>query len=316
MLLLTEREVAALLDIESALKVVERAELARGSGRAENRPRQRVSTAGTTLHVLPAAIGDHLGLKAYTTGTEGREFWLLLFGADGGLEAMMGAEAMGQMRTGAASGVATRHLSREDSRTVGIIGSGYQARTQLEAVCAVRSITNVKAWSRTRENLLRFCREMTAQLGIDVVPANDARAAVGNCDIVITVTSAAEPVLEGAWLAPGTHLNIAGSNRAENREVDDETIARANLIVVDDLEQARIESGDLIHAVNSGAFEWQRVAELGSVLTQGSCPREGEVDISLFKSHGVGLWDVALGAYVYEVASARQSGRTVDHVRE
>lgn len=310
-LFLSESDVASLLTVPDAIRVLEEAIREQGEGRATNAPRQRVTAGRTTLHVLPAAVpsAGSLGLKAYTTGPGGARFWLLLFGDGGELLAFMEADRLGQARTGAASGVATRHLSRAESSGVGVIGTGYQARTQLEAVCAVREITRVRAWSRTRENAERYCREMSARLGIPVEPADTAQGAVEGADIVITMTNAREPVLRGEWLAEGAHLNVAGSNRATHREVDAATFGGADLIVTDDLDQARVESGDLIEAVAEGAVRWEDVHELDQVVAGKTPGRRSTADRTVFKSHGVGLWDVAVAAHVYRAARERGVGR-------
>lgn len=307
---LTEEDVSRLLTMEDALGVVEASLLEQGRGEAMNRPRQRVSLDGTTLHVLPAAVpgAGGMGLKAYITGPRGGRFWIMLFDAGGALRALIEADQLGQVRTGAATGVATRNLSRPDSRSVAVIGSGYQARTQLEAVCFVRRIESVKVWSPTPENRLRFCEEMTSQLSVPVEPAEDARTAVRGVDIVITMTKAKEPVLRGEWLEPGMHLNLAGVNQAVNREADGEALSRADLIAVDDLAQARAESGDLISAVEEGAIRWEDVTELGAILAGKARGRERVEDITIFESHGVGIWDIAAAARVYELAEQNGVG--------
>jgi alanine dehydrogenase len=307
-LFLTESEVRGLLDMQEAMQAVEEALREQGRGEATNQPRQRVSLDGVTLHVLPAAVpgAGSMGLKAYITRPGGGRFWVMLLGADGTMRAIIEADLLGQVRTGAATGVATRHLSRPDSREVGIIGSGYQARTQLEAVCAVRPIEHIRAWSPTRENLLRFCDEMTGRLSVPLEPVADARSAVQGADIVVTMTKAREPVLLGDWLEPGMHLNAAGSNQASNREVDARAFSRADLVVVDDLAQSQVESGNLIAAVKEGAIRWEGITELGSVIAGGKPGREKPEDITLFESHGLGIWDIALASRVYD--SALQQG--------
>lgn len=303
---LTEADVSRLLTMEDALGVVEASLLEQGRGEATNRPRQRVSLDGTTLHVLPAAVpgAGSMGLKAYITGPRGGRFWIMLFNTGGALWSLIEADQLGQVRTGAA----TRNPSRPDSRSVAVIGSGYQARTQLEAVCSVRRIESVQVWSPTRENRLRFCEEMSSQLSVPVEPAEDARTAVRGADIVITMTKAKEPVLHAEWLEPGMHLNLAGVNQAVNREADGEAISRADLIAVDDLAQARVESGDLISAVEEGAIRWEDVTELGVSLAGRARGRERAEDLTIFESHGVGKWDIAAAARVYELAEQNGIG--------
>lgn len=316
-LMLTEQEVAALLSMEEALAAVEAAMAQQGQGRAENRPRQRVKAGQTMLHVLPAAVtgssagtgAARLGLKAYTTGPGGARFWAMLFAESGELLAILEADRLGQIRTGAATGVATKYLARPESRTAAVIGSGYQARTQLEAICKVRPISAARVWSRTPENAAAFAREMTARLGIPVEPAPSAESAVRGADVVVTITNAREPVLRGEWLEPGMHINAAGSNRASHRELDSSAVGRAGRIVVDDLAQARVESGDLIAAVAGGAARWEEMVELGSLVAGRVAGRPDPAAITLFKSNGIGLWDVAVASRVYELARERGVGR-------
>lgn len=310
---LSERDIDALLSMDDTIEVLDQALREQGRGEAMNRPRQRVMADSTMLHVLPASLpsAESLGLKAYTTGPNGAKFWLLLFGTGGELKSIMEADRIGQLRTGAASGVATRYMSREDSRTVAMIGTGYQARTQLEAVCAVRPIERVKVWSRKRENVERYCREMGEQLGLPLEPADNAEAAVRDADVVITMTSAKEPVVKGEWLAPGTHLNVAGSNKASHREIDAAAVAAARLVVADDLEQSKVESGDLLAAVREGALAWERVQELSKVVAGELPGRYDPDDVTLFKSHGVGLWDVAAASRAFELAEERGVGRSI-----
>jgi ornithine cyclodeaminase/alanine dehydrogenase len=309
-LFLNEKDVTSLLTMSDAIEAVEAALRDEGLGEATNRPRQRVVAGPTMLHVLTAAVprSGSLGLKAYTTGPDGAKFWLLLFSEHGKLEAIMEAGRLGQVRTGAASGVATRWLSREDSSTVGIIGTGYQARTQLEAVCEVRPVTHVRAWSRTREHVTAFSQEMSTLLGVAVAPAASARDAVVGADIIITMTSAQNPVLHGEWLSEGMHLNVTGSNNPRRSEVDVDAVHQAGLVVTDDVEQARTESGDLIMAAAAGALDWSDVKQLSAVVAGTTSGRKNDSEITLFKSNGIGLWDVAVAARVFELAVERGKG--------
>ena len=309
-LFLREDDVKELLSMEDALTLVESAMAEHGSGAATNLPREIMRANGASLSLLPGAVPSlaSMGFKAYTTCPDGVRFWLFLFGVDGELKALMEAEHLGMVRTGAASGVAARYLSREESETVAILGTGYQAPAQLEAVCAVRPITRVKAYSRTRSNLLRFCSDMTARLGVPVEPADDAESAVRAGDIVITITSAKEPVLHGRWLQEGAHLNLAGAMKPSSREVDDSTLTRAARIVVDDWSQSHREAGELIAAASRRVISWSEVRELSAVVAGTAPRREDAREITLFKSHGIGLWDVAVAARIHELAVERRRG--------
>lgn len=303
-LFLRESDVEQLLTMQDALEVVEEALRRMGEGRADNRPRQRPRSGRSMLQVMPAAVeGMGLGLKAYTIGSKGVRFVVLLWDLEtGDLQAVIEATRLGQMRTGAASGVATKYLARPDAATVGIIGCGGQAPTQLEAVCAVRPIQQAWVYSRTPVRREAFAEEMTAKLGIPVEAVAHPRDAVAEADVVITITTATRPVLEGQWLKPGAHVNAAGSNRAHAQEIDLETVRRAGLIAIDDRAQGHIEAGDLLPAIEQGIIAWEQVVELGEVVA-GKVPgrQDGEA-ITLFESLGIAVEDVAAARRVYEKA--------------
>jgi ornithine cyclodeaminase/alanine dehydrogenase-like protein (mu-crystallin family) len=309
-LYLTEDDVVATLTVHDALRLLEAAARARAEGAAENKPRERVRAKQSVLQVLPAAYGDRLGHKSYLVAPKprGARFLYLLFAASGELLALFEADALGQIRTGAASGLATRVLAREDARTLAVIGTGWQARTQLEAVCAVRPIERVRAYGRNAERLRAFCAEMTARVGIPVEPAASGRDAVAGADVVCAITNAATPVLEGAWLAPGAHVNAAGSNRGNAQEIDVEAVTRAAVVAVEDLEQAKVESGDLLHAALSGRWSWERSVLLSDLVAGKVRGRTSEAQITLFESLGIGLWDLAVASHVYDACVAAGRG--------
>jgi ornithine cyclodeaminase/alanine dehydrogenase-like protein (mu-crystallin family) len=191
-------------------------------------------------------------------------------------------------------------MAREDARTLGVIGTGFQARTQIAAIVAVRPIAEIRAWGRDAQRLASFCAEVGASIGKPVMARPDARSAIDGADVVATMTSAATPVFAGAWLAPGTHVNAAGSNRATNAEIDAETVRRAGIVAVEDLAQAKIESGDLIAAHDAGAFRWETAVRLADVVA-GTIPgRTAADEITLFESLGVGIWDLAAASHVYD----------------
>ena len=310
---LTEAQVAALLPVGDAIVALEEAFLALAGGTAQVRPRQRVHLPTSVLQVMPAGLttasATGLGLKAYVSGRGGTRFAFLLFDPqDGRLLALMEANQLGQIRTGAASGLATKYMARDDAQTVGIIGTGWQARSQLAAVCAVRPIRQARCYSRDALRREQFARDMSAHLSMAVSAAPDARAVVDGADIVITITSAREPVFDGAGLAAGTHVNAAGINQAAKREIDDTTIQRASTIAVDLLEQARGECGDLIAAEQAGAFHWEQAVELASIVSGAVPVRSNRDDITLFESQGIALEDVAVGMLVYRRAMEQGIG--------
>lgn len=313
-LLLTESDVTRLLRMEDVIAAVERAFLAWGQGTATNRPRNRLQIPGLTLHVMSAAVppAGVLGLKAYATGAEGARFVVLAWSTTTGrLEGVIEADRLGQMRTGAASGVATKHMARVEARTVGCIGTGWQAESQIEAVCAVRRVDRVLVFGRDSGRRQAFTGRMAERLEVPVEPAASAEAAVRESEIVITVTTSREPVLFGRWLRPGTHVNAAGVNWAQKRELDGEAVTRAARIAVDDRAQAVVECGDLIPLVERGTLSWDRVAELGDIVA-GRIPGRGAPDeITLFESQGVALEDMAAAALVLERARAAGVGQEI-----
>ena len=322
-LFLNEAEVTELLPISECIDVLESAFGYLGKGLGDNKPRSRIRLSKGFLHLMAAAsIGPDLsgfGYKAYTTFPGGgAKFLVMLYDAEsGGLLSVMEAAALGQIRTGAASGLATKYMARADAATVGIIGTGYQARTQLEAVCSVRDVKRVRAYSRTPEKRGAFATRMSQRLNVDVVPVESAEECVREADILVTITSSREPVLKGEWLAEGCHINAAGGNHWMRREIDDSAVERSGLIVVDDLEQAKLECGDLISPGERGVFHWGMARELRDLVAgklavsaaEGTEGRWGDSSITLFESQGVAIEDVASALHVYHKARERGLGQ-------
>jgi ornithine cyclodeaminase/alanine dehydrogenase-like protein (mu-crystallin family) len=314
-LLLSEDDVRRLLTMDEALQAVEIGLKKLALDEAENVPRSRCRTDHAMLHVLPASAKGLgvLGYKAYVTGKHGTNFQVALFdGRTGQQLALMQADYLGQVRTGAASGVATQLLARPEAATVGMYGTGKQARTQLLAVCKVRPIRRASVYGSDADRCRRFAEEMSAACGTEVVPVDRPELAAEGQDIVITATNSREAVVRGAWVAEGTHLNVVGSNFLGKAEIDVETVRRAGLIVVDSKEQAKIESGDLLPAIEQGVLRWSNLIDLGQVLVGSARGRQDAREITLFKSHGIGIEDIAVAARVYARAKAQNVGRTLD----
>lgn len=313
---LRENDVARVLRMPDLIAAVEDAFRQYGRGQAVNRPRQRASTGGSILHVMSAAIPalGVMGLKAYTSASGGTRFLAMLYSTETGeLLAMMEANRLGQMRTGAASAVATKYLARAEAGTIGMIGTGWQAASQLVAVCQVRPVALVKCFSPDYERRGAFAEAMVRELGTEVAPVDSPREAVEDADIVITATTAREPVLRGAWLRPGAHVNAIGSNWAGRREVDADAVRRSRRVVVDDLEQAKSEAGDLIGAVEDGALDWAQVTELGAIVAGAQQGRTAQDEITLFESQGIALEDVAAMKLAYDRARQQGIGETLQH---
>ena len=312
---LTEDDVRGLLTMEMAIEAVEAGLRKMALEEAVNVPRARCQTDHAMLHVLPAAAKTLgvLGFKAYVTSRTGTRFDVTIYdGKTGEMLSVMQADYLGQVRTGAASAVATKHLARKDATTVGIFGAGKQARTQLLGVSRVRKLTRAVVWSPTEERREAFAREMTEACGVDVITAGSSEEAARGLDIVCTATAAREPVLFGQWVSPGQHLNVIGSNFLAKAEIDVEVVKRATVVVIDSKEQARLEAGDLVAGLDQGVIEWIDVAELGRVVAHRAAGRQSPEDVTLFKSLGLGLEDIAVAVRVYEKAKAAGVGRWVD----
>ena len=309
-LFLTEADVQELFSMERALERVEASFIQQHGGRAVNRSRQRLFLPESSLHYMAAALPDErlLGMKIYTVVRDTLRFLVLLFNAESGeLLALIEADHLGRRRTGAASGVATKYLARIHACRLGMIGTGHQARTQLEAVAQVRTLQAVRVFSRDATRRSQFCKEMSQQLQLEVEPAVSAEAAARFGEIVITATTSSQPVLKGEWLRSGVHVNAIGANMTIRREIDDVTLARASVIAVDSLEQAKEEAGDLVQGLASIPGGWDEVIELHDIIGGRRRGRISEEEITLFKSSGIALWDVAAAGFVYQ--QARQKGR-------
>jgi ornithine cyclodeaminase/alanine dehydrogenase-like protein (mu-crystallin family) len=314
-LFLTESDVQALLPMERALECVEASFVAQGNDHAINRSRERILLPNVSLHYLAGALpeSNSLGMKIYTVTRQDFRFLVLLFDAENGsLLSLMQADHLGRIRTGAASGIATKYLSRPDAAHVGMMGTGRQARTQLQAIARVRKLTGVRAFGRNQDRLQNFCREMSNEIGVDVEPAATAEEAIRFGEIIATATSAQQPVVFGKYLQPGAHINAIGANAANRRELDDEAVRRASLIAVDSLEQSRKESGDLIQGLANIGRDWESVIELHAIVAGKHAGRLGSDQITLFKSHGIALWDVAVAGFIYQQALQQGKGKELD----
>jgi ornithine cyclodeaminase len=308
-LFLTEADVGELLTMDLALAAVEAAHRAHGAGRAIDIPRQRTRTPTSALHILQGALLDEgvMGYKAYTTSRSGARFLVHLFdAADGRPLAVIEADTLGMMRTGAAGGVAARALARPESSVVGVFGAGWQARSQIEALCRVLPIRRVKLFCRNEENRRSASADFSRRFGVEVVPALSPEDTVCGADIVVTITSATEPLFDGAWLEAGAHVTAAGSNALIRREIDEKTVSRAAVVCVDSRATALRESGDLLPALEKGRLHEAQLVELGEILRGTRAGRADPGQITLFESHGMAIQDLAVAERI--VAQARQRG--------
>ncbi|MBZ5661815.1 MAG: ornithine cyclodeaminase family protein [Acidobacteriia bacterium] len=314
-LLLKEADVRSLLTMPLALQLVEQSLRDQGEGKLALNPRRRLRLPDNgVLHYMAAGdpVHGYFGMKLYSVVRGVARFVVPLFrSATGEMAALIEADALGQIRTGAASGVATKYLANPDARTACIIGTGYQARTQLEAVAAVRKLKRVRAYGRDPERRTNFCREMSEKIGVPVEGADSNREAVRGAEIVITATSATQVVLEGPWIEPGMHINAMGANWAQKRELDAAAVNRADAVFVDSIEQAKMEAGDLIHAFGESQSRWTDVRELAGVVAGKIAGRSSSDQITLFKSNGIATWDLAAAVRVYELAVEQGRGQSI-----
>jgi len=313
-LILTEREVEELLDMPSTLDAVEAVLRDQAEGRATNRARRRIALPKSGLNYMAAGAPDNgaLGLKAYSVARTGARFYTMLFDPESGeLLSILQSDKLGQMRTGAASGVATKHLAREDATTLGLYGAGWQAESQLEAIATVRDLQRVIVYSRSEESRKRFAEKMSERLGMEVETTHAADEPAAQ-DIVVTATSAREPVLLGEWLRPGAHVNAAGSNFLFKSEIDREVVRRASFVCVDSREELGLEAGDLLNPLETGLILPEAIYELGQVIAGQVRGREGPEDITLFASQGLALEDLAAARVVYDRAVQRDVGREIE----
>ena len=302
-LYLTEEDVAALLTPEDAIGAVEACFERMARGVVENRPRYRLRLSSGRLAVMGAADLElgYAGVKTYAAFAHGARFVVVLFdAAQAELVAVVDADKLGQLRTGAATAVAAKHLARSGAATLGVIGCGRQARTQVACIrAAVPTIEQVVAYCRTEERLEEFCAAVGAEAG-------ESHRDAGSGDVVVTVTTARDPVLRGDWVQPGALVCAVGANDGRARELDNEVVRRAGFVCCDSLEQARIESADLIEPVEQGVLDWLEVHELHEVVAGEVHGRQSDDDIVVFKSNGIAAWDVA--AATAAVARARERG--------
>jgi ornithine cyclodeaminase/alanine dehydrogenase-like protein (mu-crystallin family) len=305
--LFTEAKIEKLLPMEAALDAVEASLRGLAAGAAFNHSRRRIYIPEhAVLHAMDAAIRIngrwYCGAKIYASGRLGASFVVALFdGETGEALALFEADRLGQRRTGAASGIATKLLSSSDARRVGLIGAGWQAQSQLEAICMVRSIDTVRVFSRRPESRAAFAAQMK-HLNIDIQPVSSADEAVEGADIVITATSSRDPVLPNRALGDRVHINAIGANSLNRHELEPETVRHCDRIVVDSLDQCAIEAGDLNEALGPrDDVRWSRVEELGTALHENRA-RKPDERRTLFKSTGLATWDIACAATVFNAA--------------
>lgn len=304
-LYLTESEISSLLEPADAVEAIEECFRRMARGAVDIAPRRRLRLEEGSLADM-AASDRELGLaggKLYAASPGGVSYVVPLFDAKTSeLVAVIEGDQLGRLRTGAASGVAARYLARPGARTLGVLGCGSQAETQVTCIrAAAPSLERVVAYCRTPERLAAFSELVGAEAG-------ESHRDAGTQDVVVTMTSSPDPVLRGEWLAPGALVIAAGANVANRRELDNAVLERASFVCCDSLETARLESGDLIEPVQAGVLDWLEVHELQEVVSGEVPGRQSHSDVVVFKSNGIAAWDVALGAEALRRARERGVG--------
>ena len=317
-LFLKDEDVAKCVTMDAMIEAIESMQRHYGEGQAQNMTRRNIIAEGGMLSVMGGGLFHQglLGVKTYTVVGESYSFQVSLYDANTGeLLLYTQANRLGQLRTGATTGVAVKHLANPGAATVGIIGTGGQAPTQLEAVLKVRGVSGIKeikAFSRNQERREEFARRMADAMGVEVSAAATNEEAVRDCDIILCIASTTEPVVQGAWLKDGSTVIGAGPTSWRDREVDEATIARAGKIIVDSTEQAAIEAGDLCSAVDKGIIQWSKVHELRHVVSGAVTGRDNKDQVVYAKIMGTGVADVAAAKLAYDAAKAEGLGTEMD----
>jgi len=314
-LFLRDEEVSRAVSMDDMLSAIESMQGHFGRGEAMVLPRKKIIASGGMLAVMGGGLfyDGVLGVKTYTVVRGTYSFQVSLYDAETGrLMCYTQANRLGQLRTGATTALAVKYLSNSDAATVGIIGTGYQAPTQLEAISKIRIIKSVKAFSRTAENRDAFAKTMTDSLGLAVSSASGAQEVVEGSDVVICIAAATEPVVNGEWLASGVTLIGAGPTTWRIREVDDAAIVRADKIFVDSVEQARDEAGDMASAVDRGLLQWSQLLELRHAVAGTVSGRDNHNQIVFAKMMGTGVADVAAAKLAYDKATEMGLGTEME----
>jgi ornithine cyclodeaminase/alanine dehydrogenase-like protein (mu-crystallin family) len=300
----TEKDVAEFLDMPSAIHALRAAFAARAREQANIIPRTRWGFEDRRLNVMGGGLATQhrYALKSYGAGA----FHVLLYSQKDGLLAIMEANVLGQIRTGAASAVATEKMARPAGKSVALIGTGRQARTQALALHAIGMLSELAVAARDRGKLQSFCDALAKEVNVPVRAAASGKDACAGADIVIAATNSATPVVMKPWLKAGAHVVGMGANAANRRELDPEIVLSAALLVTDDIPQAKLEAAEFIDLAKAGRLDWSAIKPLHEIVAAPPANRDA-VALTVFKSLGVGLEDVAVASVIYDRAIA--SGR-------
>lgn len=309
---LTEADISGLLTMQDTLEVLEEMFAARARGEVVNKPRVRVPFPGGNYNLMAAGWAERgvVGHKTYAVSAKGAAFHIVLYATDGsGLLAVMGGSVISGLRTGAATGLAARVLAGEASGgPVAIIGSGFQATQQVNGMLAATGATDVRVWSRNAERREAFAVRMAESTNAEVRDTTTIEEALEGAPMVVVITKAHEPAVSAEQVGPGTTVIAAGNNTWLNSEIDPALFAMADLVVVDDIENARLEAGELMRAAEVGLTSWDRVAALGDIIGGVRAGRTSSQQIIVCELQGIGIEDVAVAERVYRRASERGVG--------
>ena len=313
-LFISESEISKITNMQMALDCIEDAFQAFSRGEIYNFPRYRLPTSEGKYNFMSASWikKGFAANKSYVSHKNGIDFNVMLYDASGkGLIAIIQANLLGQIRTGAASGIATKYLSKKNSKVFGIVGSGYQSQTQLESVINVRDIKEIYVYSRDKNNRELFSNKMSEKLGISINPINYQEFINIDFDILTTVTNSITPVITKEMLTSGMHINAAGNNSWEKSEVDIDVISYSEHIICDEIEQAKIECGELMKAFEKGVFNWEESFSLSEIVSGKHKLRNNDTDITVFESQGLALEDLAMAIEIYKIALENNFGKVI-----
>lgn len=309
---INEETASSILNMDKAIELTEEAFKSYAEGKAFSMVRQRMRIRKGALHMLPGAVPykNVIGYKAYTSFRSGLIFKVHLYDAETGAPlAIIDANEIGRLRTGAATGIATKYMAKKDSKTAFVFGGGYQAEAQLEAVVKSSGINKAYVSTRSEESALKFAEKMSKMLNINVEPTKNIESDLKNSDIIITITTSVKPLFDNNWLSEnGVHINAAGSNALIRAEIPEKTIENAEVLAVDSKEVAAVECGDILPSLEKGRVHWNEISELGDIVAGYRKGRITENGITIFESHGMGLQDIMCAEYIYRTAISNKLG--------
>ena len=312
MIYLTEEDVQSLVTMEDSIAALETAFGQWDDPSRGNLPRRRLDLPVKYFNLMAAAIpgSDIFGYRGYTSAIPFNLLVLLSLKREEPI-ALIECRWLSRTRTGAASGLATKYLAREDAKVMALIGTGRIAPDQVRAVAAVRDLQELRVFSRNADKRNQFAQELAQEFDFEIVAAETPESCVGGADIITTATNSKDPVLLGEWLRPGVHINGAGANNGIRREFDEAAVLAADLVVVDDLEQAHIEAGILMDLAEQDKLPWKNVIELGDIVSKTCSKRTSGDQITFFHSLGLAFEDVAFGSLIYDKAIEAGIGREI-----